>query len=148
MPDSRERAGEILRGPDGERLYLLLLDYAQKVARRYGWRTGKSLPQGASPESIANEVIAKVLTGDRTWDETKEPSLLNALKGMVKSDMGHLFSAYETEHLEPIDQTLKDGVERTADSFESREPNPEELLLKSEQTRLEMAALDLILKEV
>ncbi len=148
MPNSRERAAEILRGPDGERLYLLLLDYSQKLARRFGWRTGKTLPHSASPASIASEVIVKVLTGDRTWDETKEPSLLNALEGMVKSDMGHLFGGYETEHVEPIDRTLTDGVERTADSFESREPNPEELLLRTEQTRLEMAALELILKEV
>ncbi len=148
MPDSRERAAEILHGPDGERDYLLLLDYAQQLARQYGWRAGKSLPQSASPKSVANQVIVKVLTGERTWDETKEPSLLSALKGMVKSDMGHLFSAYETEHVESIDRTLTNGVERTADSFESRELNPEELLLKTEQVRLEMAALELILKEV
>jgi len=98
MTACTERAVEILRGPDGERIWLALLDYAHKIARRYGWRTDKTLPQGFSPGEVANDVIIKVIEGDRTWDEAKEPALLNALKGMVRSDIGHLFDAFPLPH--------------------------------------------------
>ena len=148
MAQSKERAAQILRGPDGELIWLELLDHAHKRARRHGWRSDKTLPQGRSPDGIAKDVIIKVLTGDRTWDEAKEPILLNALKGMVRSDLGHTFGEYETSHVEPITQSLPDGRERTADSFVATDPNPEQVLLQSEQARLEMTALDLILEEV
>jgi hypothetical protein len=92
MTACRERAVEILRGPDGERIWLALLDYAHKLTRRYGWRTDKTLPQGFSPGDVAKDVVIKVIEGDRTWDEAKEPNFLNALKGMVRSDLGHLLT--------------------------------------------------------
>ena len=148
MAPTKERAAQILRGPDGERIWLALLDYAHSLARRYGWRSDKTLPQGLSPGGIAKDMVIKVLVGDRTWDETKEPVLLNALKGMVRSDLGHAFDEYETSHVEPVTQSLPDGQERTADSFAGADPNPEQLLLHAEQTRLEMTALDLIREQV
>lgn len=148
MAEAKERAAQILRGPDGERIWLELLDYAHKRARRYGWRTDKSLPQGRSPGGIAKDVIIKVLEGNRTWDETREPSLLNALKGMVRSDIGHAFDEYETSNVESISQSLPDGQERTANSFAAMDPNPEQIFLQNEQTRLEMTALDLIREQV
>ena len=64
------------RHPSPRDIWLALLDYAHKLARRYGWRTDKTLPQGVSPEEVANDVIIKVIEGDRTWDEAKEPALL------------------------------------------------------------------------
>jgi hypothetical protein len=139
-----ERPVEILRGPDGERIWLALVDYAHKLARRYGWRSDKTMPQGFSPGDVAKDVIIKVIQGNRTWDEAKEPTLLNALKGMVRSDMGHLFDDYEASGVEPIARTLPDGSERTADSFSGNDPNPEEEFLRGERVRLEMTALDLI----
>jgi len=144
----KERAAEILRGPDGERLWLALIDYAHKLARRYGWRSDKVLSQGSSPDDIVNNIVIKVLEGERIWDETKEPSFLNALKGMVRSDVGHLFDDYEASHLEPIERALPDGRQRTAETFARKAPGPEEELLQVEQTRLEMTALTLVLEAV
>lgn len=148
MTACTERAVEILRGPDGERIWLALLDYAHKLARRYGWRTDKTLPQGFSPGEVANDVIIKVIEGGRTWDEAKEPVLLNALKGMVRSDIGHLFDDYEASRVEPIERTFPDGSARTADSFGGNHPSPEEEVLYGERVRLEMTALDLIREAV
>src|ERR1700691_2458905 len=148
MTACTERAVEILRGHDGERIWLALEDYAHKLARRHGWRTDKTLPQACSPGEIAHEVIIKVIKGDRTWDQNKEPELLNALKGMVRSEIGHLFDDYEASHIESIDRTSPDGSTRMADSFSGNDPNPEEELLRSERVRLEMIALDLIREAV
>jgi hypothetical protein len=57
MTVGKERVAEILHGPDGERIWLALQDYAQKLARRYGWRDDKVLPQGFSPVGVAGDVI-------------------------------------------------------------------------------------------
>jgi hypothetical protein len=144
MTACRERAVEILRGPDGERLWLALLDYAHKLARRRGWRMDKTLPQGFSPGEIASDVIIKVIEGERIWDDAKEPSILIALKGMVRSDIGHLFDDYEASLIEPIERTSPDGSVRTGDNFHGNHPNPEQEFLHGERVRLEMTALDLI----
>ena len=90
----------------------------------------------------------RTLEGKRTWDESNEPVLLNALKGMVRSDMGHLFGDYEATHVVPIERPLSDGTMQTADSYSGSDPNPEELLLNAEHARLEMTALDLIREAV
>jgi hypothetical protein len=145
MTVGKEGVAELLRGPDGERIWLALHDYAQKLARKYGWRSDKVLPQGFSPVGVADDVIIKVLEGDRKWDQTKEPVFLNALKGMVRSDLGHLFDDYEAARVEPITKTLPDGNERTAEMLPGNDPGPERQALRAEQTRLEMTALDLIL---
>jgi hypothetical protein len=146
----KERAAEILRGPDGERIWLALVDYAQKLARRRGWRSDKTLPQGSSPRDIVGDVVIKLLEGERIWDETKEPSLLNASKGMVRSETGHLFADYEVSHVEPIEKTVPDGNQRNAEMFEKEVPypNPQQELLEREQAHLEMTALVLILEEI
>jgi hypothetical protein len=143
-----ERAVEILRGADGERMWLALVNYACKFARRRGWRTEKTLPQGNSPEGVAKDVIIKVIEGKRTWDEAKEPALLDALKGMVRSDIGHLFDDYEASSVEPVESILPNGSTRSADSFGGNVANPEEELLDSERARLEQTALDLIWEAV
>jgi hypothetical protein len=148
MTAGRERAVEILRGPDGERIWLALMDYAHKLARRYGWRSDRALPQAFSPGDVAKDVIIKVTEGDRTWDEAKEPSFLNALKGMVRSEIGHLFDDYEATHVKPIERTLPDGKQRTAEMFAGDDPSPEEQVLRAEQTRHEMTALDLVREQV
>jgi len=101
------------------------VDYAHKLARRYGWRTDKTLPQGFSPGGVAKDVIIKVIEGDRTWDEAKEPNFLNALKGMVRSDIGHLFDDYEASRIEPIERTLPDGSVRGKDRELALEQEPQ-----------------------
>ena len=120
-----------------------------------GWRTGATLPGVASPSSLAHNVIVKLLEPDgaRTWDEEKEPSLLNALKGMVRSEIGHLYKKLEETLVEPISILLPDGEERTGDSFASATLHPEELdpeqeLLRQERENLGLAAMTLLLREV
>jgi hypothetical protein len=105
--------------------------------------------------SVAHEVVGKVLDpdGPRNWDEKKEPVLLNALKGMVRSEIGHLYDRIEERLVEPINIALPDGEERTGDFFPSTkvrpgELNPEQHLLRQERTKLEFAAMNLILGEV
>ena len=151
MSKSQQRAGEILHGADGKEIYRQLVRYAGLIAGLHGWRAGATLPEGASPRSIAHEVVVKVLTGVRSWDEGKEPSLLNALKGMVRSEIGHLYEKVEGGLVEPINIPSADGEERTPDSFSSTTPNvlnPEEYLLATEKESLMRAAMTLVLRAV
>jgi hypothetical protein len=153
MPSGKERAAEILHGPEGLQTYLQLVNYARTLAVVRGWRSGADLPGGASPRTVVHDVVEKLLTGVRTWDEMKEPSLLNALKGMVRSEIGHLYQKVEVNLVEPIGVLLPDGEERTADSFPSPsvQPaalNPEEQLLQDERGRLAYAAQTLLMREV
>ena len=154
MPDGKERAADILHGPDGVEVYRQLVRYADLLARIHGWRAGHTLPNGESPQSVTSNVVVKLIdpNGTRTWDDTKEPSLLNALKGMVRSEIGHLYEKAEQNLVEPIHQQLPDGRERTADSFASTDLHPEDLnpeqrLLRKERKQLENAAMTLILRE-
>lgn len=152
--DPNNRAADILRDPEeGGRLFFLLVDYANRVARRYGWTTGRVLPHALEPDAIVKNVIIKVLQGERTWDETGKHTLLNALKGMVRSEINHVFNDLESQRVESIQTTMADGRERGEDDFPSTALNPdalnpEQLLLDEETHRLEFVALDLILKEV
>jgi hypothetical protein len=151
MSKSQQRAGEILHGPDREEIYRQLVRYAGLIARLHGWRSGATLPEGASPRSVTHEVVVKVLTGVRSWDEGKEPSLLNALKGMVRSEIGHLYKKVEGSVVEPINVPLADGEERTPESFPSTNPNelnPQEYVLAAEKENLMRAAMTLVYKAV
>jgi hypothetical protein len=148
MGDSKDRAAEILRGPQGEELYLRLVRYADMLSRVHGWKAGSMLPGGDSPLSVVHDVVVKVLDGTRHWDEEKEPDLLNALKGMVRSEIGHLYERIEHSLVEAIGVPLPDGEERTGDYFPSTGLNPEEMLLRQERTKLEFAAMNLVLEEV
>jgi hypothetical protein len=153
MPDGKERAAEILHGAEGQEIYFRLVRYAHMIAHIHGWQAGVVLPGGASPRSVAHDVVVKVLDGTRNWDGKKEPVLLNALKGMVRSDIGHLYERIEGSLAEPINILLPGGEERTGDHFSSTKLHPEELnpeqhLLRQEETKLKLAALDMVLKEV
>ena len=155
MSTGKAQAAAILRGPDGNDLYLRLVRYANWLARVHGWREGRTLPGGATPRSIAHEMVTRLLDpkGPRAWDEEKEPSLLNALKGMVRSEIGHLYQKLEESVVQPISVPLPGGDERNGDSFPSTalrpdELNPEEQLLRQEKDKLQSAAMTLILKEV
>lgn len=152
MSNGKERAAIILRGPEGEEIYFWLVLYAEKIARIHGWRVEADLPGTSSPQSIVHDVVIKVLEGVRIWDESREPSFLNALKGMVRSEIGHLYEKIEETLMEPADAVLPDGKERTSDSFASTrlhsgELNPEQHLLRTERTKQELAAMTLVLKE-
>ena len=155
MPNGKERAATILRGPGGEEIYRQVVRYAEMQARIRGWRAGQTLPGNESPRSVAHTVVAKLLDpdGGRSWDEQKEPSLLNALKGMARSEIGHLYDRIEEQLVEPIGKVTPDGKERTDNSFASTdlhpdELDPERLLLRKERKNLEHAAMTLVLREV
>lgn len=155
MKSGKERAAEILHGEEGDEMYLQLVRYAENLARMHGWRVDVLMPAASEPQSIVNEVLAKLLDqdGGRNWDERKEPSLLNALKGMVRSEIGHLFKKPEVTLLESISKPLMDGNERTADTFPSTvlrpdDPDPEQEVLRAERGRLGYAAMTIILREV
>jgi hypothetical protein len=154
MSKSQQRAAEILHDKEkGPEIYLQLVSYSKMLARMHGWRVGVTLPEGNSPESIAHEVVLKVLTGVRIWDESKEPSIINALKGMVKSEIWHLYEKLEESLLESTNTPLPDGKERTDDSFSTTKLHPDELspegqVLANERARLEYAAMTLLLREV
>lgn len=147
MPEPNLPA-EVLRGPDGERIYLALVSYADRMARICGWTSGKVLPTAASPQSVVHDIVVKVLQGTRGWDPGKEPDLLVAMKGMVRSDIGHLFERVETERTEPINKSRPDGTERSEEDIASGGKTPEELLLDTERTKLAFTAMDLILQEI
>lgn len=143
MANGKERAAIILRGPDGKEMYGQLVRYAETHARIRGWRADATLPGSESPRSVAHGVVGKLLdpTGGRTWDEEKEPNLLNALKSMVRSEIGHLYEKIEENLVEPISHLLPDGQERTAGSFpvtdlRPEELNPEQQLLGKEREKL------------
>ena len=155
MPDGKQRAADILHGPEGQETYFQLVRYSERIARIYGWTTDAILPGGASPKSVVNEVLKRLLdpNGPRNWDEKKEPVLLIALKGMVRSEIGHLYDRIEESLIESVNIALPDGKERTGDFFPSTkvhpgELNPEQHLLRQERTKLEFAAMKLVLEEV
>ena len=54
MSNGKERAAAILRGAEGEEIYLRLVRYAEVLARMHGWRAGKALPGGESPQSVVS----------------------------------------------------------------------------------------------
>jgi len=148
MPDGSDRAAEVLRSAEGERIYLSLLDYAHKIARWHGWKTGLMLPDGASPGSVVNEVILKLLQGKRRWDELKVPQLIVAAKGMVRSDISHLYEKMTSARVESIEKETDDGDPRTADDLAGSGVDPEAQLLRTEHIRLENSALKLLFEEV
>jgi hypothetical protein len=141
-------AAGVLRGADGQLIYLVLLSYADRLARIHGWTSGKVLPAAASPQSVVHDIVVKVLQGTRTWDPEREPDLLIAMKGMVRSDIGHLFDRVETNRTEPIKKTKADGTERSEEDIAGIEKTPEDLYLDAERTNLAFTAMDLILKEI
>ena len=100
-------------------MYLQLVRYAENLARMHGWQVDVLMLRHQSRNLIVNEVLAKLLDqdGGRNWDERKEPSLLNALKGMVRSEIGHLFKKPEVTLLESISKPLMDGNESDGRHF-------------------------------
>jgi hypothetical protein len=67
---------------------------------------------------------------------------------MVRSEIGHLYERIERTLVEPIGIPLPDGEERTGDFFPSTGLDPEKMLLRQERTKLEFAAMDLVMEEV
>lgn len=119
--------------------------YAVSRARIYNWNSGDNdLPKGKTPEDIACDAIEKVWTGTRTWDPEKYPDLLQHLKWIVKSDMGHLLSSsdHQLSRRGFEDNETPDAIDAQDHTFPdassaigtlSKTNNPEEELIAKEK---------------
>lgn len=69
-----------------------LLVHAIFESNKYFWRTGSgkmksnwkkqaTLAEGMSPDDVVMEAMRRTITGDRLWNRTKYPNILNHLKG-------------------------------------------------------------------
>jgi hypothetical protein len=75
----------------------VLYDHARKLAaRKYGWREGKALPLGKSPEEIVTDAYIKYMEGKRKFDPAKD--MLFQLKGTVRSLMWALCDKSSTKN--------------------------------------------------
>ena len=75
----------------------VLYDHARKLAaRKYGWRGGKALPLGKSPEEIVIDAYIKYMEGKRKFDPAKD--MMFQLKGTVRSLMWALCDKSSTKN--------------------------------------------------
>ncbi len=75
----------------------LLYDHARKLAVcEYGWREGKALPLGMSPEEIVTDAYIKYMEGKRKFDPAKD--MMFQLKGTVRSLMWALKDKSSTKN--------------------------------------------------
>jgi len=81
-----------------EKLYNL--DWKKILTKLYAYtyarRKYHGLPDSITPEEIVNEVVSKVLSGERNWDDIKYPDILVYLKMIIKSAISH---EWEKEHI-------------------------------------------------
>jgi len=117
-----------------EDLILVLYDHARKLAaRKYGWREGKTLPLGKTPEEIVTDVYVSYIKGDGTdGQRTKgirhfdsEKDLLFQLKGSIRSALWALADKSSTKN-ELVARTEDEAAQPT--KFESTEATPAEIV--------------------
>ena len=138
----------LLAAADWASIGVQLTAYAAYVARCYRWGAGAAdaMAQGLAAEDLAAVAIRKVWTGERRWSPERQPELLLFLKGVVKSEMSHLFersaSRHETRY--PVDAG---GVEAEALLVARRHRDaaapatPEEVWLRREEVGLRRARI-------
>ena len=105
-----------------EDLVPVLYDHARKLAAgKYGWREGKTLPLGKTPEEIVTDAYVKYVEGKRKFDPAKD--ILLQLKGTVRSLLWALFdkSSAKNELLARSDEETDSFAE-----FGSNDPTPAE----------------------
>jgi hypothetical protein len=103
-----------------EDLIPVLYDYARVVSiRDYGWREGKTLPLGKTPEDIVTDAYVKYITVERRFDPEKD--IMLQLKGTVRSLLWALHdkSSTKKELLARSEQDANAVVE-----LASNEPTP------------------------
>ena len=99
-----------------------LVLYAESRCRKWQWRTGRSnLPKGFSPDAIANEAIAKLLSGERVWNhetypgDNPTPFLKNVVASIVYR-LGHSVAHQTAASLEDESTAVdSDGDSYTRD---------------------------------
>lgn len=147
----RDQIYELLEKQNWERISLALTRYALWKINRLSWRRGKlRLPGGHTPESIAQQAIAKLFDPDgRNWDPEKHPDPLEYLKGVVDSDVSHLVESvdhkgtvnyeegYEDEE-ESVDLAVKKAVTKR---ITQESDTPLDALLQKEEKEREEKVL-------
>jgi len=154
------KAEEILRGmtdQEWERIILQLAKYATRKSRKYFYRTGQDLlPNGDSVESLANQAILKLYSGERDWDPDKYPDLLIHLQGIVKSLLSHLATSFDNlklvaEPKEPKEEDSRGSAVRQDYEMASWQSTgsktPFEILLDGERQVIGSRALEILLIE-
>jgi hypothetical protein len=119
-------------------LQLKMLEYTMFKTGRLRWRTPSgSLPRGLSPEDLVVGAIQKTFEGARAgasgpgirrWNPATCPDLLDFLKSVIDSDVGHLVTSEEhrmTQYSETGEQAELPDHGR----------NPEEHLIHREDER-------------
>jgi hypothetical protein len=90
----------------------------RECAGRY-WRTGRSghLPKGYTPETIAQEAIKRLFTGERQWnqDEYPGPTPFGVLRATVESIVSDLVRSPEHKRLAYLEEA-RSGEDDDGDS--------------------------------
>ncbi len=112
----------------------VLYDHARKLAaRKYGWREGKTLPLGKTPEEIVTDVYVSYVRGDGTEGQrikgmrhfNSEKDLMLQLKGSIRSALWALTDKSSTKN-ELVARSDEEAARPLA--YESTEATPAETL--------------------
>jgi hypothetical protein len=112
----------------------VLYDHARKLAaRKYGWREGKTLPLGKTPEEIVTDVYVSYVRGDGTEGHrikgmrhfNSEKDLMLQLKGSIRSALWALTDKSSTKN-ELVARSDEEAARPLA--YESTEATPAETL--------------------
>ncbi len=150
-----------LSAVDWDQITLNLTDYALRKVRRLRWRTARAdaLPSGRTVEDLAHDAIAKVWSGERSWDPGTQPDLLHHLKGIVDSLVSHLVESPDHLLVRRFPET-GEGTE-VVDVFPVADPElgrtehlaqqparPDDALLQKEQREADDELFDALLQEI
>ncbi len=144
---SRKDLGARLEQVDWATVGVQLVGYAAYLARGYRWgsNAADTLALGMAAEDVAALAIRKVWSGERRWDPERHDELLRFLKGVVRSEMGHLYHRSAARH-EVRNPTGPDGneseakLERRAGEAIERS-DPESALIDREERAREAARI-------
>lgn len=118
MNEVNDRQLNQFREADWSILQVELVKYAEKKVRRMKWRSGSFLPKGHEPVDLVAMSTTKTLNailrenkgnGFSTWNEEKNPTLLEHLKDAIDTEVANLVRSME--HKKTNYSPLTDGDE-------------------------------------
>ena len=116
-PDVLDR----LHAADWEQLFPDLVSYASwRAADLPFTKGGGELPQGHEPKDLVREAVTRVFEGRRVWDPTRDPDLLDYLRGVVSSLVSNLVTSADHVHRTPE----VDGEAVDLDALKAARPSP------------------------